>query len=233
MNPAFHLFRLQLIDTQIDQIEASLRDIQRLLSSDEAVNQARANADEAYNKLHEARTNLKQIEFSVHEQQIKIGQSEAALYGGRIHNPKELQDLQKEIASLKKHLASYEDQQLEAMMAVEEHEVQEKSTQLALNQATANFAEHSAGWIGQKDQLTHNLERLITERSTALALASKESLQTYELLRKRKSGIAVTTIKDGACSTCGTTIRPSELQAARSAQEIVYCSSCGRILYSG
>lgn len=233
MNPAFHLFRLQQIDTQIDLIEASLREIERLLASDEVVNQAQANAETANDRLHQAQLKLKQIEFSVHEQQIKIGQSEAALYGGRIHNPKELQDLQKEIASLKKHLANYEDEQLEAMMAVEEGEAQEKTTQLALNLARANFMERSSGWIGQKDHFTRDLERLTTERNTALVLASKDNLLIYTQLRKRKSGIAVTTIKDGACSTCGTTIRPSEQQAARAAQELVYCSSCGRILYIG
>lgn len=233
MNPAFHLFRLQLIDTQIDQIEASLNEINRLLASDAEVNQAQANAEEAANLLRQARTNLKQIEFSVQEQQVKIGQSEAALYGGRIRNPKELQDLQKEIASFKKHLAVLEDQQLEAMLTVEEGETREATSTLALNRALANFAERSAGWVGQKEQFTRNLERLRTERSTAIALASKESLQTYEFLRKRKSGIAVTTIVDGACSVCGTTIRPSEMQAARAAQDLVYCSSCGRILYAG
>lgn len=233
MNPAFHLYRLQTIDTQMDQIEASLSEIEKLLSSDAAVNQAQANAQEADNILRQARDHLKQIEFSVHDQQIKIGESEAALYSGRIRNPKELQDLQKEVASLKKHLSALEDQQLEAMIAVEEGESQTQTTQAALNQALASFAGRSAGWQGQKEQLTRTLERLRTERSTALSLIPKDHLQIYEYLRKRKSGIAVTTINDGACSVCGTTIRPSELQAARAAQDLIYCSSCGRILYAG
>lgn len=233
MNPAFHLYRLQTIDTQIDQAEASLSEIERLLSSDEVVNQAQANAQEADNALRQARDNLKQIEFSVHEQQMKIGESEAALYSGRIRSPKELQDLQKEIASLKKHLSVLEDQQLEAMITVEESESNVQVTKAALNQALADYAERSAGWQGQKEQLTRTLERLRTERSTALSLIPKEHLQIYEYLRKRKSGIAVTTISEGACSVCGTTIRPSELQAARAAQDLVYCSSCGRILYAG
>lgn len=233
MNPAFHLFRLQLIDSQIDQVVASLHEIERLLSADEAVNQSQAEAEAASDFTRQAQSNLKQIEFSVHEVQIKIGQSEAALYSGRIRNPKELQDLQKEIAINKSRLSTLEDQQLEAMMAVEEGESREQSAQTALSQARASFAERSASWLGQKEQLDRTLERLRTERSTALSLPTKESLQIYELLRKRKSGIAVATIKDGSCSVCGTTIRPSELQSARAAQDLVYCSSCGRILYAG
>lgn len=233
MNQAFHLFRLQAIDTQIDQIAASLAEINRLLANDELVLQASKLVDEIEKTLHQRRQNLKQSEYAVHEQQMKIGQSEAALYAGRIYNPKELQDLQKEIASLKKHLAVLEDQQLESMLAVEEAETQEQSAQKELLQARAALAEKSAGWLGQKDLLTRTMERLQAERSAALSLVTPDGLQTYENMRKRKSGVAVTTIKDGSCSVCGATIRPSELQAARAAQNMVYCATCGRILYSG
>jgi uncharacterized protein len=233
MNQAFHLYRLQQVDTQIDQVEAALAEINRRLSGDEAIRQAEQSVENAGKALHQHSQSLKQSEFAVHEQQIKIAQSEASLYSGRIHNPKELQDIQKEIASLKKHLAALEDQQLENMLAVEEAEKQETSARAALTQAQAAFAEKSSGWLGQKDQLTHTLDRLKAERAPALSLVAKESLQMYDMLRKRKSGVAVTSIMDGSCSVCGATIRPSELQSARSAQVLVYCSSCGRILYTG
>ncbi len=233
MDQAFHLYRLQQIDTQIDQVEANLATINRLLAGDEAVRQAMLAAENADKAVQHCLQSLKQIEFTVHEQQMKIAQSEASLYSGRIHNPKELQDIQKEIASLKKHLAALEDQQLEVMLAQEDAEAQEKAAQSALTQAQAAFAEKTSGWLGQKEQFTRNLERLHAERNAGLSLVSKESLQIYENMRKRKSGVAVTTIVDGSCSVCGGTIRPSEVQTARSAPGFVYCSSCGRILYAG
>jgi uncharacterized protein len=233
MNQAFHLYRLQQIDTQIDQVESGIAEINKRLSGDEAVRQAQQSVESAGKTLRQHSQSLKQVESNVHDQQMKIGQSEASLYSGRIHNPKELQDIQKEIASLKKHLAVLEDQQLELMLAVEEAEAQEKSANSALTQAQASFTERSAGWLGQKEQLTHTLDRLKAERAPALSLVGKDSLQVYELLRKRKSGVAVTTVTDGSCSVCGATIRPSELQAARASQELVVCGSCGRILYAG
>ena len=233
MNPAFHLYRIQQIDTQIDQAEASLAEVNRLLAGDETVQQARQSVEEAGLALHQNQQALKQAEFAVKEQQIKIGQSEANLYGGRIRNPKELQDLQKEIASLKKHLATLEDQQLEVMMALEEAEARNQTAKGTLTQVQATFAEKSSAWLGQKEHFVRLLDRLQAERNAALTLASKDSLQVYEGLRKRKSGAAVTTIKEGSCSVCGADIRPAELQAARAAQDLVYCGSCGRILYAG
>lgn len=233
MNHSFHLFRLQQIDTQIDQAQGSLDEINRLLAGDEAVRQANEMSEEAARLLHQAQQVLKKTEFAVKEQQIKIGQSEASLYSGRIHNPKELQDIQKEIASLKKHLATLEDHQLEAMVAQEAAEEKTKTAQQELLHAQAAFSEKTAGWLGQKDQITRNLERLQAERQASLSLISEQSMKAYNNLRRSKRGVAVTTAKEGSCAVCGGTIRPSELQTARSAPDLVYCSSCGRILYAG
>lgn len=233
MNQAFHLHRLQQVDLQVSQHETNLAEINRKLSGDEAVQQAEQAAELASKQLHDASQKLKQAEFAVREQQIKISQSESTLYGGKVRSPKELQDLQKEIASLKARLAVLEDQQLEVMIVFEESEKALTTGQSALAQARASFFERSAGWLGQKQQLEHVLERLKSERSAALTLVEKDSLQIYENLRKRKSGVAVTSIKDGSCSVCGASLRPAEIQEARASQNLSYCSNCGRILYTG
>jgi predicted nucleic acid-binding Zn-ribbon protein len=233
MNQAFHLYRLQQIDTQIDQVVASLSEIEKLLSGDETVNTARHLLEDLSKLLQHDRQALKNIEFAVKEQQIKIAQVESTLYGGKVRNPKELQDLQKDIASLKKHLAVLEDKQLEVMMAVEEKENQVKQADNQLSLAQAALSEKSSGWLGQKDHFLRLLDRLKAERTTAAPPIAPDSIEIYEKIRKRKSGIAVTSALDGSCTVCGASIRPMELQAARTAQDLVYCTSCGRILYVG
>lgn len=234
MNQAFHLYRLQHIDLQIDQAEANIAGLNRLLAGDETVLAAKKETEEAALALHHAQQRMKQADFAVSEQQLKIAQSEAKLYSGKLHNPKELQDLQKEIASLQKYLKEVlEDHQLEAMIALEECETRSAAARAAELKAQAAFTEKSAGWLGQKEQENHRLERLNSERAPALSHISPESFQAYNALRRRKSGVAVTTATDGACTVCGATIRPSEIQAARATQTLVYCTSCGRILYAG
>jgi uncharacterized protein len=233
MNQAFHLYRLQQIDTQIDQVMSSLTEIEKLLSGDETIKDARRALDEATKLLHQDQQALKNLEYAVKEQQIKIAQCESSLYGGKIRNPKELQDIQKEITSVKKYLSTLEDQQLDAMMTVEEKESQVKTANDNLNQALASFAEKSSGWSGQKSLLLHQRERLNSERTTATPPISADFMKLYENIRKRKSGVAVTTAHEGSCSVCGASIRPMELQLARNIQDVVYCTSCGRILYVG
>jgi len=233
MNQAFHLFRLQQIDTQISQVENQLKEIERLLAGDENVRQAQKDAEEKNKVFQKARQALKEAEFAVREQTVKIDQCESSLYGGKVRNPKELQDLQKEIVSLKKHLNQLEDRQIETMVEAEDAEKAAQTAEAQHQKARAVFIENSAGWSGQKDQLLKNLERLLAERSPALSFIDKDSLDVYNRLRQKKNGIGVTSASDGSCTVCGGTIRPSEVQAARNAQTIAFCSSCGRILYAG
>lgn len=233
MNQAFHLFQLQKIDSGLDILLNRLNEINKVLSSDETLKQADAKLNEVNILLGQAQANLRKIEEAGKAQQIKIETSSAALYGGKIHNPKELQDLQNEIVSLKKYLSTLEDQQLEAMFMVEqvEHDLQSASNDYTLVQATV--ANQKAGLLGEQSQVSRDKGKLTLERDASINSIQPNNLEKYQKLRKLKRGFAVASISEGACTACGATLPPAEWQAARSPYLIVYCSSCGRILYAG
>jgi predicted nucleic acid-binding Zn-ribbon protein len=99
MNQAGQLYRLQRIDTQIDQASSRVEQIDRLLREDVRMQSAQAAYDAAKVRLEKARNALRSIEHLTTEQQVKIEQTNATLYSGMVKNPKELQDLQKEFSS--------------------------------------------------------------------------------------------------------------------------------------
>ncbi len=233
MNQAFHLTRLQRIDLQIDQFNSRIKEIDRLLSANEAVREAEKSVRQEEAAESKARQRLMMAENAVEAQRIKIETNEAALYAGKIHNPKELQDLQNDIASRKRNLAALEDEQLEAMLTLDDAEKMVKSSKKNLDEVQARFISQNANLAGEKTKIKESLQRLIGEREAALKPLTPESISLYQRLREQKHGIAVATVEDGACSACGTELRPAELQAARSPHNIVFCASCGRILYSG
>jgi len=233
MNQAALLYRLQKIDTQLDQINARLVEIERLLNEDERVRAAKKVAEEAKMNLEKKRQALREIEHFGAEQQVKIEQAESSLYSGRIQNPKELQDLQKDITSLKKHLSTIEDQELQAMIDLETAEKQESDATLAYHQAQAEAIQNKAGFAGEKEQLNKTRQRLNAERAVALTPIAPQSLEIYNRVREQKKGVAVTSLEDDSCALCGAQIRLSEGQAARLQSNLLYCSSCGRILYAG
>jgi len=233
MNQAFHLARLQKVDLQIDHINARLKEIERQLKENSAVREAEKNLKDADTEVAKCNRLLKNAEDAVEAQRLKIEVNETSLYGGKIHNPKELQDLQNDIASLKRHLASLEDDQLNAMVALDEMEASAKKAAIALTSAQAQFISQNADLVGERAKINENLARLAGERDAALKPLTDDSIAIYRRLRDQKRGIAVALAEDGACTACGSELRPEEMQSARSPNTIVYCSSCGRILYSG
>lgn len=233
MNQAAHLYRLQKLDTQLDQIQARILEIDRLLAEDEQVRNALTAAEDAKKVLLKAQIDSRNSESLVHDQQIKIEQNESALYGGKIRNPKELQDLQKDIESLKKHLGHLEEKQLEAMINLEDAEKSHSNAELFLSQTQAEVIQAKAGLAGERDGLIKNRQRLETERSAALSPISEPNMAIYTRIREQRKGSAVASIVDETCSVCGAPIRPAEAQSARLQSALHFCSSCGRILFAG
>ena len=80
MNQAGQLYRLQRIDTQIDQASSRVEQIDRLLREDERMQSAGAACDAAKVRMEKARNALRSIEHLTTEQQVKIEQTNDCLY---------------------------------------------------------------------------------------------------------------------------------------------------------
>jgi len=233
MSQIFKLYRLQQIDSQLDGAHARLREIERLLSDDENLRQAKTELENSARWLQEAQKELRKAEEKVTAQRVKIEQTEAALYGGRVRNPKELQDMQKETTSLKKFLAVLEDRQLETMLEVEEAESAHQDSSARLNEVEARVIQQNASLQGEASGLRQEVERAGLERQAIASSILADELRLYEQLRQQRRGVAVAIIRDNCCSACGATLSASLLHNARASGQITRCDTCGRILYSG
>ena len=232
MSAALGLYRLQQVDSQIDQIQARLKAIQQTLDSDVTLRMANEYFAVADGKHKEAERALKLSETEVEKQRIKLQQTEASLYGGKVHNPKELQDLQKDVVSLKRHLETLEERELEMMLAVEDTEKEQQAARIDLERVQANLKEQNRDLTKESESLYRDLERLNSERQAVVTDIASQALNVYDQLRKQKRGIAITTIADNACEACGTTLTASQQQTARSNAQLFHCPTCGRILYA-
>jgi uncharacterized protein len=232
MSAALGLYRLQQVDSQIDQIRARLKAIQQTLENDVALQAANENLTSADGKHKDAERVLKLCESEVEKQRAKIQQTEASLYGGKVHNPKELQDLQKDILSLKRYMETLEERQLEAMLAAEDTEKNLQIAETDLERLQSNLKEQNSDLTREGEALRKDLERLDSERQAVVTDIATQALNVYDQLRKQKRGIAITTIADNSCEACGTTITPSQQQTARSTTQLFHCPTCGRILFA-
>src|SRR5690242_15874107 len=144
MSAALGLYRLQQVDSQIDQIQARLRAIQQTLENDLVLRAANEHFSTADGKHKDAGRALTLSETEVEKQQIKIQQTEASLYGGKVHNPKELQDLQKDVISLKHHLETLEERELEAMLGLEDAEKDLQTAKIDLGRVQSNLKDQNS-----------------------------------------------------------------------------------------
>jgi predicted nucleic acid-binding Zn-ribbon protein len=232
MSAALGLYRLQQVDSQIDHIQSRLKAIRQTLENDTELRLANDQSAEAENQLKEAERLLKLSEQEVEKQRIKLQQTEASLYSGAVHNPKELQDLQKDVVSLKRHLETLEERELEAMIVVETAEKSSQNAKANLAQVAASRGDQFRGLTSETEGLNKELERFSSERGAVIRDLATQAIQEYEQLRKQRRGIAVTLVSDSACAACGTTLTPSQQQNARSTSQLFHCPSCGRILYA-
>ncbi len=230
MSITLGLFRLQQIDSQIDRTHLKLDNIKKTLENDKELRQALAISEQTQKENQQALYEMKNAEAEVQAQKIKIEQAESSLYGGSVKNPKELQDLQKDVASLKKYLVTLEERELEAMLKSEATTSEYEKAKAELELLQAKRGDEHKKLIEEQASLMKQLESLAMEREASLAPIETTSLQSYNELRKQKRGVAITEIEDDACASCGTTINAAAQQNTR--RQIVYCPSCGRILFA-
>lgn len=232
MSAALGLYRLGEVDKHIDRVRTRLDNIQKTLDDDAEMKSARQLYENANGDYLQAQHGLKNAELDVDNLRIKIEQVEASLYSGSIKNPKELQDLQKDVASLKKHLATLEERQLESMLLSETATTNLEKAKNDLDLVQARLGNDHKKLIEEQTDLIRQMESLGQEREAALAPIESPLLTVYEDLRKQKRGVAVAEVDDGACAACGTTINAALQQTARSQKQLAHCPSCGRILFA-
>jgi len=230
MNQAEALYQLQEIDLKLIRIQKRLQEIGAVLGDSQALIQAQRDVQMAQERLTPLQKKARSLELEIESNSAKIHTTDEQLYSGRVSNPKELQDMQQEIQTLKKRNVELEDQLLETMLAVEEAEA-------ALNDANARLREAQAGWenehqhlLAEKAELEEQTVTLTEKRQQAVKPVAAENLKLYDNLKVKKHNQPVAVLAGTSCSVCGVEQTLAISKSVRQEQGLVYCTSCGRIL---
>jgi len=224
------LYRLQTFDLGIAQRLARLQEIETVLGQDETVRKARQRFEAADSALTPWQARVRDLDLEIKSLTQKIQQTDRSLYSGKITNPKELQDMQEDIASLKRRQSQLEDELLEAMMKSEEGQAAVAEAQRQLNDAQAAWAGSQVDLLDEKQRLEKEVADWQAQRQQAAAAVDPASLSRYEALRPKKRGQAVALLKGDSCVMCGVEQTSRIAQQVRQGTQLVYCESCGRIL---
>ena len=75
------------------------------------------------------------------------------------------------------------------------------------------------------------LERIAKERADLIASLPPQAYATFDLVSKRRNGVALAEARDGICTICHVRLRPQVFNTVRQNAEIIQCETCQRILY--
>ncbi len=232
MGRSENLYHLQRIDSQIDDHNRRLGEIQSILEDDRLVKNAKNEFDTAQEKLSQQQKNLRSKRAAVQDQRAKIEESEKRLYSGTVSNPKELKDIQDEVAALKRYLDVLEENQLEAMLEVDEAQEGFDTAQSTLDQALADAESRNAELLKEKTEIDGVVADLRDSRQTQITGIDENDLSLYEGVRSQRAGVGVAKVQDRTCTACGSTLASAIYQQSRSPTKITHCDTCERILYA-
>lgn len=229
MGQVQQLYRLQQIDTEIREKKQRLGEVLRAQKEPEALLAARRQAETAAAELQQWQIRHKDLSLELSSLNNKARSSENRLYSGNVRNPKELEDLQKEVESLSRRRSALEDDILEAMIMIEETQAEKAAADEAQAEMEAEWEQRVAGLKAQQNELALRLNTLNGLRQKQVALITPDLLAEYEQLSQRRGGIAVAALRGNECQGCQLTVSANKVKDAAEGK-LVYCGSCGRIL---
>jgi len=166
-------------------------------------------------------------EIPVHEQ--KISKLKTQMLEAKTND--QYRAFQHEIEYCEKEIRRAEDRILESMGQSEPLEQNVRIAEKALEQERKQVEaeKQQARERAAADQKL--LAEFSAERQQVVAQVGKQSYSAYERICKKRRGIGVAEATDGLCSACHMSLRPQFFQDLRKGDEVMFCESCGRILY--
>ena len=225
------LYQLQQIDLELERLVSEQQALARTLQGDSALAKARAEQRIAQQQLQSGLQAQKEAEWALEELDQRLKMLAQRLYSGSITNPKELYAVQQETQRLRAQQSRQEEMTLEVMDATDTLREMAKQKSAALQGAEEAWSQFNASSVQRGEQLENKRQEVQARRDQFASGIDAELLKRYETLKRSKQGRAVSKVEQNSCQWCRVILTPSELQRARTSQDLQLCGNCGRILY--
>lgn len=222
------MYELQEIDLEVDTIAAQIRSIDQAAGETDELRKARDRQEEVQGIVHSLENDRKELDAQAASLREQRRQKEQKLYSGKVTNIREIQDLEKDVAALKRQLEGLEDRELAIMSTLEETEPLLKEAAGNLQATTDQWKEDQEEMAALRAKQVARLGVLREKRQKAVSRVNAEDMPEYSRIRALRAGRVVAKIERGMCGGCRISLTSLEQQRARNT--IVKCSSCGRIL---
>jgi predicted nucleic acid-binding Zn-ribbon protein len=139
--------------------------------------------------------------------------------------------VQKEIGFAEGEIKTIEDRILELMLQGDDLAATVKRAEAELAAEEKAVEADRRALAAELATMKSSLERIAGERAEVVRGLNAHVLAIFELVLRRRNGVAVAQARDGICTVCHVRLRPQVFNTILRNDQIVQCDSCQRILY--
>jgi len=223
------LIELEKVDREVARLSDEVAALpKRVAAIEEKLAEHKAAVEKAKTRIKSNEAGRRQLEADIKGLQEKIAKYRSQ--SSSVKTNEEYRALMHEVDFAEKQISSCEDKILELMISLESDEKSLKQAEVDLKAESADVEKEKA----ETRVRTAEDEKLLTglgeKRSTLRSSVDDSALAHYDrVMRQRKS--AISEAREQKCLACFVMLRPQTWQEIRTNEQIVTCSSCGRILY--
>jgi predicted nucleic acid-binding Zn-ribbon protein len=224
------LIALQKLDSTVHDAERWLAaEPTRTSALDARLETAREQVAAAKQKLADNQTARRAVEkdVAVHQGRLSKFREQAMA----VKTNQEYHAIQHEMAFAQAEIKTIEDKILELMMEADDLTAAVKKSEAALAAEQKTVDAEKKSMASEHVQLKAQLEQLHAERTALVAAIDHKVLAIFDLVSKRRNGLAVAEAREGICTICHVRLRPQVFNTVRRNEEIIQCDTCQRILY--
>ena len=224
------LIALQRLDTESHDAHRRLaEEPEREKALDARIDGAKHHVAAAKEQLAANQAARREIEkdVAVHQGRLSKFREQAMA----VKTNQEYHAIQHEIAFAQTEIKTREDRILELMVQADELTANVKRSEAALAAEQKAVEADRKALAAELTDLKAAQLRIAEERATLIAGISPQILAIFDLVGKRRNGVAVAEARDGICTICHVRLRPQVFNTIRRNADIVQCDSCQRILY--
>ncbi|ANS64858.1 hypothetical protein SLINC_2634 [Streptomyces lincolnensis] len=171
-------------------------------------------------------------EQDVDQVRQRAARDQQRLDSGAATSPKDLENLQREIASLAKRQGDLEDIVLEVMERIES--VQERVAELTerVGSVEAKIGDATARRDAAVEEIDAEVATVTKEREVIAGVIPADLLKLYEKLREQQGGVGAAKLYQRTCQGCRQELAITDFNEIRAAapDTVVRCENCRRIL---
>ena len=169
-----------------------------------------------------------------HESDIQDQQQKISKYRDQSLNVKtnpEYKALMSEIGHAENAIQQLEDKVLEIMVATDSRKDALKKAEIELKADTAENEKEKESARQRTAEDERQLAELNARRKGLRTGVDEDVLAHYDRVLKHRGSALAAVHEDQMCSACRVLQRPQVFQEVMSNEQIIFCSSCSRILY--